>query len=272
MQTAATLNPLDSRSGGKNLSVELASAVEDIIASQRLRYEIFAREMGADLGAQAEATGLDHDRFDDHCHHLLVRESHSGEIVGSTRILTDQQAEQVGGFYSEGEFHLSGLLPLPGRVIEVGRTCIHPDYRNGGAIGVLWSGLARFMIMNRFDYMMGCASIGMQDGGYQAHAIMSRAREKYLAPEAMRVSPRLALPALNTDATVKPHIPPLLKAYLRLGVYVCGGACWDPDFNVADIFVLLDMDRLDARYERHFAKRALDGYKHTNDATCETYL
>lgn len=248
------------------LSVELAANAEDVYACQRLRYEIFGEEMGARLESAAE--GIDRDRYDPYCHHLLVRDHASGGIVGCTRILTDRRAEEAGGFYSESEFDLSGLLPLPGRVMEIGRTCIHRDYRTSGAIGVLWAGLARFMTMNRFDYLMGCASIGMDDGGHQAHAIMARVRERYLAPEPLRVSPLLPLPALAGDGEIKPHVPPLLKAYLRLGVYVCGEACWDPDFNVADIFILLDVNNLDARYERHFIQRAATGLPgERNDGT-----
>lgn len=250
------------------LGVELAASAEDLRACQRLRYQIFAEEMGARLESAAE--GIDRDRYDPHCHHLLVRDQATGRIAGCTRILTDRRAQKAGGFYSESEFDLSTLLPLPGRVMEIGRTCIHRDYRSGGAIGVLWAGLARFMAMNRFDYLMGCASIGMGDGGHQAHAIMARVRERYLAPEHLRVSPRLPLPALAGDGEIKPHVPPLLKAYLRLGVYVCGEACWDPDFNVADIFILLDVNNLDARYERHFLQRAatgLPGERHDGTAT-----
>ena len=252
------------------LAVELAASPEDVLALQRLRYEVFGVEMGARL--ESEAEGIDRDHFDAYCHHLLVRDHATGRIVGGTRILTDAQARVAGGFYSEGEFDLTTLLPLPGRVMEIGRTCIHPAYRHGGAISVLWSGLARFMIMNRFDYMMGCASIGMADGGYQAHALMARVREKYLAPEEMRVTPRLPLPALSGDGEIKPHVPPLLKAYLRLGVYVCGEPCWDPDFNVADIFVLLDVNRLDARYERHFVQRAADELQRESDAPAATLV
>jgi putative hemolysin len=238
----------------QNLVVELAASEADVIASQRLRLEVFAREMGAKLASESE--GLDRDRFDPFCDHLLVRDTASGEVVGSTRILTDDRARKAGGFYSETEFDLSNLLPLPGRAIEIGRTCIHSDYRHGGTLGVLWSGLAQFMSRHGYDFMMGCASIGMEDGGYQARAIMDRVRERYLAPEVFRVTPKLPLPPLAGDGEIKPHIPPLLKAYLRAGVYVCGEACWDPDFNVADVFVLQDMNNLNARYERHFIQRA----------------
>ncbi len=118
------------------LFVELASCVEDIRASQRLRYQIFAEEQGATLESAGEK--IDKDYYDDFCHHLLVRDQQTGEVVGSTRILTEASAKLAGSFYSSNEFDLEQLLPLKGNVIEIGRTCIHPDYRNGIGISVLW--------------------------------------------------------------------------------------------------------------------------------------
>jgi putative hemolysin len=236
------------------LDVAVAASREDVLACQRLRYRVFGEEMGARLESAAE--GIDRDRFDPHCRHLFVRDRASGLIVASTRILSSDRAEAAGGFYSQTEFDLGALLPFNGQAIEIGRTCVHPDYRRSAAIAVLWSGLARYMSENRVEYMMGCASIAMQDGGYQAHAIMRMVREQYLAPEPFRVYPKLPLPALAGDGEIKAHIPPLLKTYLRAGVYVCGEACWDPDFNVADLFVLLDVRRLGTRYARHFVDRA----------------
>lgn len=238
------------------LYVETAQSEDDVLAAQRLRYLVFAQEMGAQL--ESAEQGLDRDRLDAYCHHLLVREAQTREVVGCTRILTDEQAVRAGGFYSQSEFDLSRILPLPGKVMEVGRTCIHPDFRSGGAIGTLWSGLAEFMTRHEMQYMMGCASVSLADGGYQAHALMAQIRERYLSPHELRAFPLRELPQLNIDTPVKAQIPPLLKAYLRLGVYVCGEASWDPDFNVADFFILLDMDRLNARYERHFLRRAPD--------------
>jgi putative hemolysin len=236
------------------LEVCFATTEREVHDCQRLRYRVFAEEMGAHL--QSGYEGIDRDHFDAFCLHLVVRDRANGEIAAYTRILNDARAANAGGFYSQTEFDLRGILPLPGPAIEIGRTCVHPEYRRAGAIAVLWAGLARYMAENGVEYMMGCASIGMQDGGYQAHAIMRTVREQYLAPESLRVTPRLSLPPLPVDGEIKAHIPPLLKTYLRAGVYVCGEACWDPDFNVADLFVLLDVKRLEARYARHFVERA----------------
>ena len=248
------------------LAVELAASAEDVRDFQRLRYDIFAGEMGARL--DSEALGLDVDHYDSFCHHLIVRDQASGAIVGGTRILTDSQARQAGGFYSDNEFEMSGLLPLPGRVMEIGRTCIHPAHRSGAAIAVLWSGLARFMSINGFDYLMGCASISMADDGLTVEALMQRMREHNLAPEHLRVQPRRPVPPTGGAIRMGASMPPLLKAYLRLGCYVCGEPFWDPEFNVADVFVLLDRERLNQRYHRHFVERAAGGAwgRHTLNA------
>lgn len=243
----------------RSLVVELAPDHGAVLASQRLRYRVFAEEMGAKLESGSEE--LDRDFYDPYCQHLLVRDGNNGEVIASTRILTDDQARQIGSFYSESEFDLSGLMPLPGRVMEIGRTCVDARYRNGGAISVLWSGLAQFMSIHRFDYLMGCASVGLGDGGAQINAIMRSIRADYMSQESRRVRPRLELPASPVTAA-QPCLPPLLKAYLRLGARVCGEPCWDPDFNVADVFVLLDLDDLSPRYQRHFLQRAAQPARH----------
>lgn len=239
------------------LKVELAISQVDIRASQKLRYEIFAQEMGAFLPSAAE--GLDRDQFDPYCQHLLVKDTLSGEVVGSTRILSEHQARKAGGFYSESEFDLSTLLPLKGLSIEIGRTCIHPRYRKGRALTLLWAALAKYMDQHHVDFLFGCASIPMQDGGYVAHSIMEDLRNHHMADEAYRVSPVLALPEVNELPADIVGMPPLLKAYLRLGLKVCGEACWDPDFNVADVFVLLDRSQIDPRYVRHYMGRRHEG-------------
>jgi putative hemolysin len=241
---------------GDRLYVELASGEEDVREAQRLRYQIFGIEMGARL--QGAEQGLDADGLDPHCQHLLVRESATGRVVGCTRILTDDSARGVGRFYSEGEFDLGPVLTLPGRRIEIGRTCIAPEYRQGSGIGVLWAGLAGFIQLHGFDYLFGCASVPLGEQDLQAAAIMNRLRRHAMAPEALRVTPRVPLLAGSPpDEALDAPLPTLLKAYVRLGAQACGEPCRDPDFGVADILMLLDVDRLKPAYSRHFLDRAL---------------
>jgi len=234
------------------LVVEIANNHKDIIASKKLRYKVFVEEMGVDINGLTDM--LEEDYYDDRCYHLLVKDTKTGEVVASTRILSDTQASQAGSYYSENEFDLTGLLPLPGKVLEIGRTCVHAGYRKGSAISILWSGLSRFMIIHKIDYLIGCASIPMLDGGINANTIIQKLRMSYFTNPDRRVIPRTPLPA-NMEYGERIVLPPLLKAYLRLGAKVCGELSVDPDFNVADLFILLDMDDLHPRYQSHFLER-----------------
>jgi len=245
------------RSSAENtpaLAVLLATTREEILQCQKLRYRIFADEMGASI--KTKISGVDQDVFDPLSKHLLVRDTRNGEVVGTTRLLVDMNLEDGSRYYSETEFEMKNVLDLPGRFMEVGRTCIHPDYRNGSTIAVLWQGLARVMVLLEIDYLIGCASIPLDDGGANAMAVMERLREKYFAAPHLRVYPQKEVPE-PVAATLGPvRIPGLLKAYLRLGAVICGEPCWDPQFNVADVFILMDREQIDRRYARHFIQEA----------------
>lgn len=248
---------LDSRPSKSRLYAEIARTPEEVRASQALRYRVFAQELGAQVKGADQ--GYDEDRYDPYCHHLLVRESATGRVIGSTRLLLDDGAEKAGGFYSEGEFEMAPLRALPGRRVEVGRTCIDPGYRQGAAIAVLWSGLAEFVRNHRVDMLFGCASIAMDDGGVVAQAIMNRVRQYAMTDPACRAVPLNPLPPLpeGSEGTVAAPLPPLLKAYFRLGARACGEPCYDPDFNCADILVLVNIDEIDSSYTRHFLDRVM---------------
>lgn len=236
--------------GAPSLSVTLAGNEDEIRQCQRLRYQIFAGEMGARI--HTDVPEHDIDEFDTYCKHLLVRNDRTGEVVGTTRLLIDPDSARDERFYSQTEFDLGNVLRLPGRIMEVGRTCIHPYYRTGSTIAVLWQGLARMMVMHDVDYLVGCASIPLDDGGANAAAIMARLRERYFAPVHLRVTPKIPLPPAAAQSITKPLMPSLLKAYLRIGAQICGEAYWDEQFNVADVFVLMNRDQVDGRYARHF--------------------
>lgn len=218
--------------------------------AQALRFRVFSDEFKATLkGAEG---GLDQDDFDRHCAHIGVRDLNTGHLVATTRLLDHTAARGIGHFYSEEEFNLHGLAHLQGPVLEIGRTCVDPAYRNGGTIAVLWGELAEVLNQGHYRYLMGCASIPMQDGGVQAHAIMQRLRERYLCTEYLRAEPKKPIPHQELPANVIAELPPLLKAYMRLGAKICGEPCWDEDFQVADVFILLKRDELCPRYARHF--------------------
>jgi len=256
-QTATLLVQDPVEADGLRLNVGLANTPAEVRAAQRLRYQVFAEEMGARL--DCAEPGIDADRFDPYCQHLLVRDLDRQRVVGCYRILTDSQAVAAGGYYSQGEFDVTRILALPGRIMEVGRTCVHPDYRTGAVITLLWSGLARYLVINGFDYLVGCASIPLRRGTQDAVAIYERLRGQHLAPEWQRVFPRVPLPPVHvagSSAGAELAIPPLVKAYLRVGAKICGEPAWDRQFNVADLFILLSADGINRRYARHFLARA----------------
>ncbi|MFZ5511361.1 MAG: GNAT family N-acetyltransferase [Pseudomonadota bacterium] len=236
----------------RHLHVHLAHSESEVLEAQRLRYRVFAEEMGARLATPIP--GVDRDIYDPYCEHLIVRDEQSGRIVGTYRILSPEAAGKVGGYYSENEFDLVRLRHLRQRMVEVGRSCIDPDYRTGATIALLWSGLTRYMLERGHRYLIGCASIGMADGGHAAVGIFNRL-EQHLAPLEYRVFPRCPLPLERIAPSANAALPPLIKGYLRAGAYVCGEPAWDPDFNTADLLLLLPMARVDARYARHFIQR-----------------
>jgi len=233
--------------------VGLACAESEILEAQRLRYHVFVDELGANL--HNRIPGVDHDLYDPFCEHLIVRDESQGRIVGTYRILSPSSARSVGSYYSESEFDLVRLAHLRERMVEVGRSCIDPDYRSGAVISLLWSGLAFYMVKNRHDYLIGCASISMADGGHNAADVYTQLADKHLAPHEYRVFPRYALPFEKLKTGQPAELPPLVKGYLRVGAYVCGEPAWDADFNTADLLMMLPMSRMNPRYLRHFVER-----------------
>jgi putative hemolysin len=231
------------------LSVGLAHSEREILEAQKLRYRIFAGELGANLPTRTP--GVDQDIYDTYCEHLVVRDEDSGAVVGTYRILSPENARQIGSYYSENEFDLTRLQHLRPRMVEIGRSCVHADYRTGTTITLLWAGLARYMLENRYEYLIGCASISMADGGHAAASLYNRLGES-MCPIEYRVFPRCPLPLAALKNDLPAALPPLLKGYLRAGAYVCGDPAWDPDFNTADLPILMPMSRLDGRYAKHF--------------------
>ena len=220
-------------------------------AAQRLRHDVFAGELGARLNGTAE--GVDTDEFDAHCDHLIVRDDASGEVVGTYRMLPPRAAELAGRRYADTEFDLSALRPLRDHLVEIGRSCVHPDHRSGAVVNLMWAGIARYMHLNNLRWLGGCASVPLDDGGRIAAGVRARINAKHLSPPAMRVTPRNPwTPPEGLVADPKVAVPPLLRGYLRLGSWVCGEPAYDADFDCADFYVLFSMDRLDPRYRRHF--------------------
>jgi putative hemolysin len=210
--------PPQPEAGRNGLSVSWARHLDEVRQAQRLRHDVFAGEMGARLDSRV--AGHDVDLFDDYCEHLLVRETASQQVVGTYRVLTPAQARRVGSTYSDTEFDLTRLRHMRERMVELGRSCVRSDHRQGGVILALWGALAAFMLRNRLDTMVGCASIPMQHqgvaGGHAAASIWRQLRQTHLAPIEHQVLPRRALPLGRLDGSLAVEPPVLIKGYLRL--------------------------------------------------------
>ena len=242
----------DSTPSFPKLSLSLASSLAEIREVQRLRYKVFVEAMG--LSALSNSDGLDQDEFDQYCDHLIVRDNHTLKIVGTYRVLPPSAVARTGGFYSEKEFNLSRLENLRPRITEAGRACIHPDYRSGGVIMMLWAGLAACMRKEKSEYLIGCASISLADNGNTVNSVCRSLTTDQTAPAEYRVEPHLPFLLHDDPLPETWHMPPLIKGYLKSGAWVCGDPAWDHDFHSADLFMMLPLSRLDSRYARHYLK------------------
>ncbi|MFC4946359.1 GNAT family N-acetyltransferase [Pseudonocardia sp. GCM10023141] len=228
----------------------LTTDSDEVRAAQRLRHRVFAGELGATLHSPED--GLDIDRFDDFCDHLVVREDGTGEIVGTYRMLPPDRARAAGSLYAEGEFAIDALAPLRPQLVEAGRSCVHPDHRGGAVVGLVWAGIARYMLLTGNRWLTGCASVPLTDGGATAAGVWDQVLARHLAPEQYHVRPHLPWDPTGITRPRRSALPPLLKGYVRLGAWVCGAPAHDPDFDCADFLVLLGLDQIDARYLRFF--------------------
>lgn len=239
-----------SGSGHGDLVVGLAQSDEELEAIQRLRFDVFSAEYDAQVGT--DGANMDRDAFDAWCEHLMVKDTSLDQVVGTYRVLTPLQAKRAGGYYSESEFDLAQLAPMRHSLVEFGRACIHPDYRNGSVLMMLWSGLAEILKQGRYEHVLGCASVSLRDDGVTAAAVWRHVKDAVGMDGAPRVTPIHRYPVDQLDSHLPADIPALLKGYLRLGTKVCGEPAWDPDFNTADFPMLLSIGAMGTRYRRHF--------------------
>ena len=256
--TGFSPRPMVAQEQSQGIEVAWARHLDEVREAQRLRHAVFAGEMGAILSNAVP--GHDVDLFDDFCEHLLVRDAQTRQVIGTYRVLTPAQARRVGSTYSDTEFDLTRLRTVRERMVELGRSCVHRDHRHGGVIMALWGALAEFMVRNQLDVMIGCASIpmnwqgprGMVGGGHAAASTWRQVKHKHLASIEFHVRPRLPLPIEQLDDTLDVEPPALIKGYLRLGAKVLGPPAWDPDFNAADLPMMMRIADLPPRYRRHF--------------------
>jgi len=234
------------KAGSARYTLRVAADEAEVRAAGRLRYQVFAEELGATL--HTSTPGMDSDEFDTYCDHLIVVEDASAEVVGTYRMLPPGRTD---GRYSAGEFDISAQSRLAHDLVETGRSCVHPDHRDGAVINLMWAGIARYMHLTGHRWLAGCASVGLADGGDVAAGVWELAQRKHMAPDDLRVTPHNPWP-VRPAPPGRVDVPPLLRGYLRLGAWVCGAPAFDPDFGCADFYVLLGLDQMDQRYLRHF--------------------
>ena len=236
-----------------SFEIAWASTANEIKEAQRLRYKVFAEEMGAHLPKNSD--GLDVDEFDAYCDHLLIRDHETLKVVGTYRVLPPHKAQEIGRLYSDSEFDLTRLNHLRPKIVELGRSCVHAEYRSGAVIMALWSGLAQYMQKHGYEIMLGCASIPMADGGHFAASLYNSLKNEEMAPIENHVFPRLPLPLNKLNGGLEVEPPPLIKGYLKVGAKICSAPAWDPDFNTADLLTMLRISDINPRYAKHFLNR-----------------
>lgn len=250
------------------LTLRLARDERDLMGAQRLRYEVFVRELGAKGPGVDHDARLERDRFDPHFDHLLLVDTRRDpgnldHVVGAYRLLPPERVAAAGGYYSAAEFDLGELVASRRRLLELGRTCVHRDLRGGAAMFLLWNGLADYVLERDIEVMFGAASFHGTDVAGLAQPL-SWLHHFNRAPEGARVWARPAqraemnlIPAEQIDlARARAGIPPLIKAYLRLGGHVSDGAWIDRDFNTTDVCLVMDTARMSAKHREFYIRKA----------------
>jgi putative hemolysin len=264
--TAERIIPFTELRSG-NLGVRLAAGAAEIDAVQGLRYRVFYGEMGARPDAETLDSHRDRDIFDTVADHLLVVDHSLGEgpesVVGTYRLIQREGARRIGHFYSADEYDIAAIEANPGRILELGRSCVDSPYRSRAVMQLLWRGIAAYVFQHKIELMFGCACLP----GIDPDALASELTYLYyhhLAPAAIR--PR-ALPhryiemrRLDRDEidarAALTKLPPLIKGYLRLGGFVGDGAVIDPQFNTTDVAVVVQTDLVTDKYYKHYERQS----------------
>ncbi len=247
------------------LGVRLASTAREVDAAQALRYRVFYEEMGAEASPEAASLQRDVDRWDEVADHILVIDHDLGDgveaVVGTYRMIRSEAAETIGRFYSEDEYDIRRITSFPGRVLELGRSCVDATHRGRAVMQLLWRGIAAYVDLHEIELMFGCASLNGTDPDALAPEL-TYLYGHHLAPPALR--PR-AVPERYVDmrrldpATLDPKkaaqaLPPLIKGYLRLGGFVGDGAVIDRQFNTVDVAIVVKTDLVTERYSKHYGR------------------
>lgn len=236
-------------------TVKLAVSRQDMEAAFRLRYDVFNTELREGL-PESYSTGMDKDIYDEYCDHLIVIDDESGNVVGTYRMMPGTVAENSVGYYSETEFDLNSIRNLPGDKLELGRSCVHKNFRSASVISLLWRGIASYIDTYDINHLFGCASIHSSNPA-EISVIYSYLNRFHRADGRFQVQPLRRLNDVRMLSFCDREqafsaMPPLMKGYLRLGAQICGEPAYDSVFGTTDFLILLDTERLLQRYRRRF--------------------
>jgi putative hemolysin len=231
--------------------VGLAQTLEDVMECQRLRYLVFNCELGEGLDTSAR-TGLDRDRFDFICDHLMVHDAATGKLAGTYRMQSGYRALGNLGYYGEEFFDFSPFERIRGEVLELGRACVHEEYRNTSVLHMLWKGIARYAESCAARYLIGCSSMSSQDEA-EGMALYEALREKYLVDPSLRTNPVSGRQCQsNGSHAASPRPPRLFRAYLDISAGICGPPAIDREFKTIDFLTLIDLQNLPDRVRTRF--------------------
>lgn len=244
----------------QHLEIALAANANDVEKALRLRYRVFVEEEKNMM--MRNDSGIETDAYDEFCDHLIVKDLETEEVIGTYRLLPPERAVSGIGFYSETEFDLSGFGAFKPKALEVGRSCIMPEYRNGRAIQMLWEGIAKYIAERNYEFLIGCASVHFKQKT-DLNEVVSLLRKKGIINESYGIKPlethrihdlkHVELPE-ELEKEVFRKLPPLMKGYQWLGADIGGVPAFDPVFDTVDFFIVLNKDKISRRYKRHFIK------------------
>ena len=250
-----------------HLRLCLAESEQDRLAVQRLRYEVFVAELGGDGDLVDHANRFERDAFDPHVDHLVLIDTRRAaaaldHVVAVYRLLPGQRAAAIGGFYCDAEYDLAPLIRSGRRLLELGRSCVHRDYRGGTAMFHLWNGLAEYVLARDIEVLFGVASFHGTDID-RLRLPLAYLHHHHLAPPELRVrvreeyfQPMDLLPRDAVDpARARPQLPSLIRGYLRLGGFVGEGAFVDRPFNTTDVCLVMDTALMSQRHRSYYTRR-----------------
>ncbi len=231
--------------------ISLAQSGQDLVECQRLRYEVFNLELGEGLST-SDRSGLDIDPFDSFCDHLMVRDLESGKLAGTYRLQTGEVARRNLGYYGDQLFDFSVYDSIRKELLELGRACVHIDYRNIMVLHALWKGIAVYATRNDSRYLIGCSSISSQDENIGV-AMYEGLKAKYLVDPPLRTAPHPGRDCRGMGTEVETERPPrLFRAYLEISGRICGPPAIDREFKTIDFLTLVDLANLPERVRSRF--------------------